>query len=100
MVAVTVSDSQNSQGLVHISLTNANPDQPQTVVCELLGMKATEVQGEIITAKAMNAYNDFGKPENVFIQSFKDGTVKDGQIKVELPSKSIVMLTLEVLTTE
>ena len=52
-------------------------------------------QTEIITAPAMNDYNDFGKPEKVNIQAFSGYKLDKSVLKVSLPSKSVV--TLEII---
>ena len=50
--------------------------------------------GEIITAPAMNDYNDFGVPEKVNIKSFSGYKLDKNFLKISLPSKSVV--TLEI----
>ena len=91
---VTASASRDAQGVVHISLTNADLKKNQAIVCDLKGLNVSKVSGEIITAEKMNALNDFGKKEEVTIQSFDQAKIKNGQLNVTLPSKSVVMLTL------
>jgi alpha-N-arabinofuranosidase len=51
-------------------------------------------KGEIITAENVDAFNDFGKAEEVSSKSFRDVTVSGNSLTVNLPSKSIVMLEL------
>jgi alpha-N-arabinofuranosidase len=60
----------------------------------LKGTTGSTVSGEIITASALNAYNDFGKKEAVNIQPFEGAQLRNGVLTVALPAKSIV--TLEV----
>jgi len=43
----------------------------------------------------MNAYNDFGKPEEVTIKLFSGAQLKNGMLNVSLPAKSVVMLELD-----
>jgi len=92
---VTASASKNAEGVVHISLTNADLKNSQNIQCELKGLKFSKVSGEIITADKMDAYNDFGKNDAVLIQSFKDAKIRDGELIVTLPPKSVVMLMLK-----
>jgi alpha-L-arabinofuranosidase len=92
--AVSASASKAKDGKIHISLANLHPEKAQSVRCELKGVTGTKVAGEIITAAALNAYNDFGKSESVKIGPFSGAQVKNGVLTVALPAKSIV--TLEV----
>lgn len=42
----------------------------------------------------MDAFNDFGKEETVNIKKFKDYRKGNKDIQINLPSKSVVLLTL------
>jgi alpha-N-arabinofuranosidase len=42
----------------------------------------------------MNAYNDFGKPEEVNLQKFTDCKIAKNTLSVNLPAKSVVMVAL------
>jgi alpha-L-arabinofuranosidase len=93
--AISASTSKSDEGNIHITLSNLNPDKSQKVICELRGMdNATFEKGEIITAEKINSYNDFGKEEEVFIDTFNDIEIVDNTIYINLPSKSIVMIQL------
>jgi alpha-N-arabinofuranosidase len=51
-------------------------------------------KSDIITADEMNSYNDFGKDEEVTISKF-EGITKDGNnLNVNIPSKSVMLITL------
>lgn len=94
--AVSSSASKNSEGNIHISLTNINPNDNEEIEIKLISSnELVKVGGEIITSKYMNDYNDFGKEEKVNIQDFDDFNVSGNIVKVNLPSKSVVTLTLE-----
>lgn len=93
--AVSASASQDAQGKVHVSLANLNPNQDIEIAIDVRGAsKFAKSAGEVITGPAMNSYNDFGKPEQVNIQAFKDFKIKDNSIVINLPSKSVVTLEL------
>jgi alpha-N-arabinofuranosidase len=92
--ALSASASQDRSGKIHISLANLHPTMAQDLRCELKGTVASKASGEIITAATINAYNDFGKPEEVSIKPLKGAQMKNGTLTVSLPAKSIV--TLEV----
>ncbi len=92
--ALSASASRDSEGRIHISAANLHPSKAQSLRCELKGRTGARVTGEIITAAAMNAYNDFGKPEAVNIRPFTGAELRNGVLVVSLPAKSVV--TLEV----
>jgi alpha-N-arabinofuranosidase len=94
--SVSASASKDSYGKIHISLSNINPNNDVALEIDLRGAnKLTKVKGEIITGSAMNAYNDFGKQENVNIQPFSQFKLKDNLLQITLPSKSVVTVEIE-----
>lgn len=94
--ALSASASKDDNGLIHITMTNLNPNKNIKVSCELRGenKKLSVKNSEVITAEKMNAYNDFGKPEAVNINEFDSYKIKKNNITVELPAKSVVMIEL------
>lgn len=92
--SLNVSASKDKQGKIHISAANLHPTKSQKLSCELKGTTGSAISGEIITAETINAFNDFGKAEDVRIQEFKGAKLQKGILTVTLPAKSIV--TLEV----
>ena len=93
---VSASASKDSQGKIHVSLSNFNPNRGIEVEIDLRGAgKLSKVKGEIINAPAMNDYNDFGKPEKVNIKSFSGYKLDKNLLKVSLPSKSVVTLEID-----
>ena len=93
---ISSSASKDSTGLIHITLSNVNPNESAKVQIELKGSEQREfVRGEIITGDKMNSYNDFGKAEEVTLKDFSNVNLDANELKVELPSKSIVMIELK-----
>jgi alpha-N-arabinofuranosidase len=58
-------------------------------------MSAKTVTGKVVTAAKINAYNDFGKTEEVSIADFKKATLNKGVLEAELPAKSVVLIQLK-----
>lgn len=83
-------------GKTTLSLVNTDLVTEAEISINLNGVAAKNISGEILTAKAINDYNDFGKPELVSLTKFdkKNYSVKDGVLTVKMPSKSIVTLSL------
>jgi alpha-L-arabinofuranosidase len=94
--SVSASASKDSTGKIHVSLSNINPNKDVTLDIDLRGTKKiSRVKGEIIAASAMNAYNDFDKPENVNCQPYSDWKIGNNVLHLTLPSKSVVTLEIE-----
>ena len=94
--SISASASKDSLGKIHISLSNIDPDKNRNVEIDLRGSKDLTISnGEIITSKNMNDYNDFGKPEKVDIKDFKDFSLQNNVLKINLPSKSVVTIELD-----
>jgi alpha-N-arabinofuranosidase len=94
--AVSASASRDKNGLIHITYANLDPGQNIAMQTELSGLAASaKVSGQIITAQAMNAFNDFGAAEAVTIKQFADAKIKSQQLQFTLPAKSVVMVEIK-----
>ncbi len=92
--AISASASVDKDGKVHISLANLNPNKQITVSCPLIGDTFNKINGEILTATAMNSYNTFENPDVVKPSAFNGFNLKNGILTVNMPSKSVVVLEL------
>jgi alpha-N-arabinofuranosidase len=93
--SLSVSSSVDKSGTIHMTIVNMNPKADIQTTIDLKGLeKIGTITGQIIAADAMNAYNDFGKEEAVTIRSFAHFKMKAGTILVDLPSKSVVLLSI------
>jgi len=95
MQSLSCSASKDKNGKIHLSIVNLDPVKEKNLKCEVRGLSGNKVSGEIITTDKMNAYNDFGKPEEVTIKSFSGAQLQQGIISIHLPAKSVVMLEME-----
>jgi len=95
MDAVSASASRDKDGKIHITLSNIDPNKPQTVSCDLLGVQAKTVSGKILTSNRITDHNTFDRPNTVGLKDFKDAKVSDGSLSVTLPAKSVVMLEIQ-----
>jgi alpha-L-arabinofuranosidase len=94
--AISASASKDDMGVLHVSITNMNPNENVTVTCDIRGMKAvSDISGSIITANTMQAHNDFGDPEAVILTPFNAFERDGGSITVRMPSKSVVTLAVK-----
>jgi alpha-N-arabinofuranosidase len=87
--------SRDKNGLIHISLSNVDPDKDSDVTIDLGGVSVKSIKGEILTSKNLVDHNTFDNPGVVKTVDFKGAKiVSGGSITVKVPAKSII--TLEV----
>ncbi|MCE1199484.1 MAG: alpha-N-arabinofuranosidase [Marinilabiliales bacterium] len=82
-------------GMVSITLCNLDPQKNQDVEFDLRGFVPAKVSGQIVTGKSINAFNDFGKKEEVSLSEFKGAEIVKGKLSAKLPSKSVVLIQLQ-----
>jgi alpha-L-arabinofuranosidase len=93
--AVSGSAVKGKDGLIHVGLSNADPNQPNTVTIALDGVSARQVSGRILTAAKIDAHNTFDAPEVVKPAAFTGARIQGGKLRVTLPAKSVVVLELK-----
>lgn len=95
---LSASASENKNGDINITITNVNPDKNiKTSISLKNGSNISVISAEIITAEKINAYNDFNEKETVNIQEFSNYKQKGDNIEIDLPSKSVVLLTIKTI---
>ena len=92
---VDATASRNAEGTVHVTLTNTDLDNPAEIIVSLATDARPVVNGEILTSEDVKDHNDFDTPDTVKPAEFKDFKIKDGQIIVKMPAKSIVSLCIK-----
>jgi alpha-L-arabinofuranosidase len=92
--AVSASASKDLSGKLHISLTNIDNIKGQEVEIDLKSFKAKQVTGRILTSSKVQDHNTFENPANVTPKSFKDASILEGNLKINLPPCSVIVLEL------
>jgi alpha-L-arabinofuranosidase len=92
--AVSATASVDAHGVVHISLVNVNPEKQISVRCTVNTIAAKTITGKILTSAHMQDHNTFDHPENVTIREFTPFTTEGNVLRVDLPSKSVVVLEI------
>jgi len=93
---VSSSSSIDANGELHVSLTNLDITKQHVVAVNLDGAKVVSAEGEIINAKNVDDYNDFGKKELISPKQFTGAKIsKKGELTVTLPAHSVVTLTVK-----
>ena len=93
--ATSATASRDARGVMHMTMSNIDPNRARTVVVELRGARASQVAGRILAAPAMNGHNTFEQPEVVRPVAFTGARVADGRLTVTLPARSVVVLELK-----
>ena len=92
---ITQTASVSSDGIINLTITNVSTDQPENVSVSMEGISRFKViEARILTGK-IDDYNIF-EDRNVVSETDFDGyTANDGQLSIELPTCSIVLLRIE-----
>ena len=94
---LTESVSRDSEGKIHITLTNASLSENISVEAVLADTQIAAVRGTVLTGK-MQAYNSFEEPERVKEEDLSAVKVKgeEGRLLFVMPACSVVHLEVSV----
>jgi alpha-N-arabinofuranosidase len=93
--AVNISASRDKEGVVHISLVNLDPAKKISVTVALSNINWQTVEGEQLTSANYTDHNTFEKPHTIIPQKFTGAKKQGAGLMVEMPAKSVVLLTLK-----
>ena len=91
---VSATASRDRDGVVNISLANIDLTKTCDVEIALEGVKGKQVSGVILTSADISDHNTFEKADKVQPQAFDKARINKGVLKVTLPAKSIVTLSI------
>ena len=92
---LSASAAKTTDGNIVLAITNVSLDKAQTIDFDIAGYNAKSVTGRILTSKNVADYNDFQHPNVVAPADFKDAKLNKGVLTVNIPAKSIIVLTLK-----
>ena len=95
IAAVNASASVDSAGVIHISLVNLDPSKTVTVRTSFAGRSWNKISGTILTSEKFNDVNSFDNPGKVKLKNFTGLRKEKGDLTVQLPPKSVVVLELK-----
>jgi alpha-N-arabinofuranosidase len=87
--------ASKKDGAIHITLTNIDLDSAKNIKISLQGMNVKNVSGKILTSKNISDHNTFENPELVKPKVFNDVKATNGEVSLNIPAKSIVVLELK-----
>ena len=92
---ISATASKDKNGVIHISLSNIDLQQAQTIELNLDDMKVKSCEGRILTVNNINDHNTFEQPNKVAPKAFTGAKIQNGKLRITLPAKSIVALTVK-----
>jgi alpha-N-arabinofuranosidase len=92
--ALQASASRDQTGKLHLSIVNLDPNRPAQVAAKFSGATVKNVTGRVLTAVAMNTVNTFAQPDAVRPVAFNGTELEHGQVTLNLPAKSVVVLEI------
>jgi alpha-N-arabinofuranosidase len=93
--AVNLSASRDKNGVVHLTIVNLDPAKKITLTAGLSNISWSSVEGQQLTSAKYTDHNTFDKPNTVVPQKFTGAKKQGNDLVVELPAKSVVLLTLK-----
>ena len=82
-------------GIVSVTICNLDPVNSQSISFDVQGLKTATVTGKIVTANKINAFNNFGKKEEVSMTDFNNTKLNKGMVEATIPAKSVVLIQLK-----
>jgi alpha-L-arabinofuranosidase len=93
--ALSASSSRDSEGRVHLSVVNLDPNRAAEITTTIWGSSIKSVTGEVLTAPAINSMNTFDRPDTVKPAPFSAYRLAGSQLSLSIPAKSVVVLELK-----
>ena len=93
--AVSVSCTRDAKGDLHISFVNLDPNTSHSVEVSLGEDYSVVTSARVLTAETMQGHNTFEMPDEVIPHSLL-AVVAGGVLKLDLPAKSVAVVSLAV----
>ncbi len=92
---LTESASLGKDGKIHVTLTNLSSTDAYDLRTVLADTPVKSVEAQAVTG-SMQAHNTFDAPETVTAKKFGDYKVKDNEISIKVPARSVLHLAIEI----
>lgn len=92
--AFNMTAARGADGRTYVAVANLDPDRGQSIQLSLGGLSARSVSGQVLTHTRMDAHNIPGEAEVIFPQPFKGARLTAGTLRLDVPSKSVVVVRL------
>jgi alpha-N-arabinofuranosidase len=94
LAAISASASVDSSGRTHVSLVNIDAKKSHEITIALNGANYKNFSGRILTSENLQDYNSFKSPDKIKPRIFKDASLQQNSLKVNIPPFSVVVLEL------
>jgi alpha-N-arabinofuranosidase len=91
---VSATSARTRDGALVLGLVNLDPHESAQLTVTIDGFAARSAAGRVLTAGAIDAHNTFDAPETVKPAAI-DVELEDGKLVLELPAKSVTVVTLQ-----
>ena len=92
--AVDITAAKDASGLLHIGLVNVHPKESAEVELTLPSYVGRSIEGQVLTARRLDSRNTISGVAEVTPESFSKARWTTGKLRVSMPAKSIVRLTV------
>jgi alpha-L-arabinofuranosidase len=93
--SLSASASRTAQGKITLSLVNLDPARAARIEIDVQGSKLSAARGRVITAPAMDARPEFGKPDPLAPAALAAIRVHRGVLSLVAPAKSVIAVELD-----
>jgi alpha-L-arabinofuranosidase len=83
--------ASKKDGKILLSVVNVDPRLDSEMVIDFRGQNVTRYTARILTAKELDAHNTYDKPESVKPAEFNQGRLRNNELRVTIPAKSVVV---------
>jgi len=94
MPGLSATAARGKDGKLYIGVVNSNANQAAELVLQVAASAPRAVKGQLLTAAAMDAQNELGKPAQVTPVPY-EAQATNGKLTLKLPAKSIVVVAVE-----
>ncbi|RTL34833.1 MAG: alpha-N-arabinofuranosidase [Burkholderiales bacterium] len=94
MPGLSATAARGKDGKLYVGLVNANANQPAELTVRVGTGSPQAARGQLLTAGAMDAQNELGKPPQVVPQAF-EARAAEGRLTLKLPARSVLVVALE-----
>ncbi|MET0646334.1 MAG: alpha-L-arabinofuranosidase C-terminal domain-containing protein [Pyrinomonadaceae bacterium] len=85
--------ARDAAGRLWLAVTNVDPNRPAEIEASLLGVTATSVSGETLTAPKVDSVNTFEAP-NTVVPKPVSAKVQGGKLTLKLEPKSVTVISI------
>ncbi len=94
MPSLSATAARGKDGKLYVGLVNSHATQAAELTLQVGANAPKAAKGRLLTADAMDAQNELGKPAQVVPRAY-EAQAADGKLTLKLPAKSIVVVAIE-----